>query len=250
MPQTQPLVEKYRPTRIEDFVLPSRHCLHKVLQWIEDPYPSAWLFHGPSGVGKTSLAIIMAALASPCEHGRQVYLGPDLDASRVRQLAPSLVHRPVWGGMHAIRIDEADSIPEIGQVRLLGLLENKGHALVIATSNQDLEKYESRLTSRFYPVHFSVEGLLKPGTDWLLGIAEKEEISINRKAAERMVVESKSNLRAALQRLDAYWARQLFPDQGRKCHGNPVPSPLPVVKGVVPPGVNRVGTVVEPASIC
>jgi replication-associated recombination protein RarA len=203
------LVDKYRPSRVQDLVLPAKHNLHKVIEWCQDPYPSAWLFHGPSGLGKTSLARIMASIASPSEFGRQSYVGPDLDGNKVRHLAPTLTQRPVFGGMHAILINEADAIPEVGQIRLLDLLEShpKTTALIVATANADLDHYESRLTSRFQCVHWTKEGLLTPATDWLLRIADCESIALTRKAAERMVVDSRTNLRAALQALDSYAAR-------------------------------------------
>lgn len=56
----QPLAEKYRPTRIADFVGldKAKRILSKLAA---NPYPSAWLFLGPSGTGKTTMALALAA---------------------------------------------------------------------------------------------------------------------------------------------------------------------------------------------
>jgi len=54
LPFPQSLAEKYRPRTIAEFVgldKPKRILAKFAVQ----PYPSAWLFVGPSGVGKTSM---------------------------------------------------------------------------------------------------------------------------------------------------------------------------------------------------
>jgi len=55
LPFPQSLAEKYRPRTIAEFVgldKPKRI----LAKFAEQPYPSAWLFVGPSGVGKTTMA--------------------------------------------------------------------------------------------------------------------------------------------------------------------------------------------------
>lgn len=53
----QSLVEKYRPTRITDFIGLDRP--KKVLTaFCKRPASGAWLFVGPSGVGKSTMALL------------------------------------------------------------------------------------------------------------------------------------------------------------------------------------------------
>lgn len=56
----QSLAEKYRPRRIAEFagLEKQRKILSKLAA---NPYPSAWLFVGPPGVGKTSMALAIAS---------------------------------------------------------------------------------------------------------------------------------------------------------------------------------------------
>ena len=59
----QQLAEKYRPLRIAEFagLEKQRKILSKLAA---NPYPSAWLFVGPPGIGKTSMALAVAAAVS------------------------------------------------------------------------------------------------------------------------------------------------------------------------------------------
>ncbi len=58
------LTEKYRPKTLQDLVLSPQHGLAASLEFCRSPYASAWLHHGKSGLGKSSLAEIMARVAS------------------------------------------------------------------------------------------------------------------------------------------------------------------------------------------
>ena len=56
----QSLAEKYRPTRIADFIGLERP--KRVLSvFCSRPASGAWLFVGPSGVGKSTMALTLAA---------------------------------------------------------------------------------------------------------------------------------------------------------------------------------------------
>jgi DNA polymerase III gamma/tau subunit len=60
LPFPQSLAEKYRPVRIADFIGLDRP--KKVLSaFCKRPASGAWLFLGPSGVGKSTMALAMAA---------------------------------------------------------------------------------------------------------------------------------------------------------------------------------------------
>jgi replication-associated recombination protein RarA len=198
----QRLIDKYRPSSVEELVLPTAHSVAAALKFTRKPRPSGWLLHGKSGLGKSSLADIMAASASDPFHTSR-YLGPDVDIATVRQMDITCSTRPMLGGYHTMIIDEADAIPPVAQVRLLGMLDRIGYGCVIFTSNDELGDFDARFLSRLQCQLFTSQGLLGPASIWLMEIARKEEIPLKLTDAERLVRYEKNNLRGALQALDA-----------------------------------------------
>src|ERR1043166_8746291 len=57
---TAPLPDKYRPQRLAD-VAGQAPVVRQLAAFAADPYPAAFLFHGPTGTGKTSCACALAA---------------------------------------------------------------------------------------------------------------------------------------------------------------------------------------------
>ncbi len=64
-----------------------------------------------------------------------------MDHNRTREIEASLHHRPLFGDLHFIQVDEADQITEGGQIRLLRLLEQAEHCVWVFTTNAPLESF-------------------------------------------------------------------------------------------------------------
>jgi replication-associated recombination protein RarA len=114
------LTEKYRPQSLADFVgleKPKRVCA----KLAANPFPSAWLFKGSSGTGKTTMALALAA-AIPAE----LHHIPSQDCNletiqRVRRICQYV---PQQGcKMHLVLIDEADQMSMAAQVAMLSILD-------------------------------------------------------------------------------------------------------------------------------
>src|SRR2546427_12091540 len=113
------LTEKYRPRRPRDFVgLPRvRPVLTRFLQ---KPFPSAWLFLGPSGVGKTSMAL---ALAERIPAELQHIPSRQCDLERVEEVARRCWYRPMNAKLHLVLVDEADQMTPAAQMAFLSKLD-------------------------------------------------------------------------------------------------------------------------------
>jgi replication-associated recombination protein RarA len=196
-----PLTEKYRPQAFQDLVLPSPHGLGAAVRFIDNPSRSRWMLVGKSGLGKTSLAEIMArACADPMctEH----FVGPDLDSTQVSKIVSATRTSPLFGRFYCYVCHEADAIPPGGQVRLLSALEDPAPAIWIFTSNEEAENWEPRFLSRFTVLQFSNQGLADPATRWLCRISILEGMELSYAEGEKIIRASKNNLRGALQRLE------------------------------------------------
>jgi len=168
---TQQLVDKYQPHHIQDFV--GLDDIKKTLTgFIADPYPSNWLFSGAPGLGKTSMAMALAA-DLPTEDTsddvfKRLFVGPrlihyysnDVDKQLVHDIkekfALQLSHQGYWT---VYLIDEVDEITHPAHISFLGLMENlAARAIVVFTCNSP-DKLPDRLMDRCHHLKFSNNGI-------------------------------------------------------------------------------------------
>ena len=110
------LAEKYRPHALNDFV--GLEKPKKILaKFAEAPYPSAWLFLGPSGTGKTSMALAF------CEtiHGELHHIpSQQCTVENIDSVVRQCHYVPSTGkSFHAVLVDEGDRMSKAAQLALL-----------------------------------------------------------------------------------------------------------------------------------
>jgi DNA invertase Pin-like site-specific DNA recombinase len=108
------------------------------------------------------------------------------------------------------------SVPEVG-VSLLAADHERSvvtaqireyRAVIILTSNDQLDSFEDRLLARVKSQSFTSQGLATNASTWLAKIAAAEGISISPTKIRRIVKLAKNNLRQALQDLEVFAAEQ------------------------------------------
>ncbi len=157
------LTEKYRPRTLDD-VLGQDEVVWGLREFLREPYSTALLFHGPTGVGKTTAARALAR-----------HLGCDPDdlmsdfeeiesggqrADTVREVVERL-HRGIRsftnpGGWKVLLVEEADKMSRDVEIIWLSALEGlsaRPRTLLIFTTN-DPEKLAERLVDRCEPCGF------------------------------------------------------------------------------------------------
>lgn len=206
-PETTPnlantLTEKYRPLRIADFIGLEKPK-QRMRALIARPKESAWLFVGPSGMGKTTLAMAVAS-----ELNAEFHHIPSqrCTVDAVEAIRKRCQYVPMGGrSLHLVLVDEADTMSKAAQDAFLSILDSTNRApntVFIFTCN-DTSTLETRFKSRCYAVEFSSYGIAKDAAQMLEAVWNAET---NGNASgpnfQRIVKDANNNLRTALMELE------------------------------------------------
>ncbi len=121
-----------RPTKLDE-VIGQRAVVDAIkTQFASCRWPTAWMFSGPAGVGKTTLAYIIADI-----QGAQPDAITEVNASNynkvedIRDIVAASKYRPMSGFCKVIILDEVQRLTEPAQNVLLKSLEEAGGAVWI-----------------------------------------------------------------------------------------------------------------------
>lgn len=203
----QPLADKYQPQVIDDFV--GLEKPRKVInKFISAPYASEWLFEGPSGTGKTSMALaICKAVAGELHH----IPSQSCDLARVKEVC-DLCHRVPFdwntgkgARFHVVLVDEADKMSYPAQLAFLSKLDSTAKppgTIFIFTCNA-VDTLEARFLSRCRRLQFSTYGMAEGLTKLLARIWDAEtDNPIDRPNFERIAKDNVNNVRSSLMALE------------------------------------------------
>jgi len=217
------LARKYRPQTFEE-VLGQAEVVRTLTSAIAGGKQAhAYLFSGPRGTGKTSMARILAK-ALNCEKGptpspcnecaqcREITVGSSLDVleidaasnrgiDEIRSLRENVNLRPVRARSKVYIVDEVHMMTEDAFNALLKTLEEPPEFVTFILATTAPEKIPPTIRSRCQQHFFrplSMEVMKKA----LAGIAEKEGVAIAEEALERIVDFSAGAMRDCLSVLD------------------------------------------------
>lgn len=159
-----PLTEKYRPRTLDE-IRGQRRAVVQLKSWIsqaDQGQPGqAFVFHGPTGVGKTAAALAMAHdlgcdMSDPYYGGVQEIPSGQQDGAAVDAMLARLRIRPMFGaGWRVAIVNEADNMTKQAEaIWLDGLERLPPGAIVIFTTNH-VDRLSRRLASRCESVAFS-----------------------------------------------------------------------------------------------
>lgn len=196
-----PLCEKYRPRVIQDFIGLEKQ--RKILSaFAKRPVSCAWLFIGPSGVGKSTMAM---ALAEELRGELHKIPSQKCNAQAIEDTVRTCWFAPMTvGGFHVVLCDEADQMSNAAQLQLLSKLDSTDPApntVWIFTAN-DCERLEKRFLSRCRVLEFSSYGMRAEIAAHLAKVWEAETGKAGELNWERIAKDSNTNVRDAMNTLE------------------------------------------------
>lgn len=218
----QPLAEKYRPHRVQDFIgLAKPKAI--LTRFAKKPYASAWLFLGESGVGKTTMAL---ALAEQLKAELHHVPSRSCDLDTVENLTRICHYVPLGGGCHLILVDEADQMTLPAQHAFLSKLDATAfppNTIFIFTANST-RYLEDRFLSRCRTLEFSGHNIGRELPAYLQRIWRAETGKTNTVNFATLAELADHNVRDALSRLEIEILSGGTPDEPMTERRRPTPA--------------------------
>ena len=148
------LTEKYRPKTLGE-VRGQDHIVRSLARFAASPSPKAFILHGASGTGKTSIGLALArGLGVDVDKGawgglHEIPSG-ECTAETIRELFNTTLRYSSWhgSGWKVVLVNEADNMSDKASYIWLDVLEKLPSKVVVVFTSNDAGKFSSRFKSR------------------------------------------------------------------------------------------------------
>ena len=204
------LYEKYRPRHLDDVIGQEKavKILHRLMARDDWDRDALWI-EGPSGTGKTSLALAVANELGADRHNVHEIDGDKLDKATRDDLEQRFQYAAWGNGVRVIVVNEAHAIPRQAVQWLLTALERiPSRTYWIFTTTEEIREdlfgeFSRPLASRCKLLRLTSQGLAPKFAARAREIAQAEDLDGQpEKAYVRLVQECRNNMRLVLQRIE------------------------------------------------
>ena len=205
----QALYRKYRPKKLDD-VSGQKHIVTVLNNAIKTGKIShAYLFTGPRGVGKTSVARILAHEINNLAYNEtdnhidiiEIDAASNRRIDEIRDLREKVNISPAQAKYKVYIIDEVHMLTKEAFNALLKTLEEPPAHAVFILATTDAHKVPDTIISRTQQFNFKPIEISEMANE-LVNIAKKENIKIDRVIAERIAAHGQGSFRDSLSLLD------------------------------------------------
>lgn len=206
---SQALYRKYRSTSLDEIVGQTAVVTSLKNALKTNQISHAYLFTGPRGVGKTSIARILAFEINNIPYNSdnlpldiiEIDAASNRRIDEIRDLREKVRIAPTVAKYKIYIIDEVHMLTKEAFNALLKTLEEPPAHVIFILATTEAHKIPETIISRTERYHFR---LAEPAqvTEHLVKIAKKENIDIDKDAVETLAVHSGGSLRDALSLMD------------------------------------------------
>lgn len=196
------LYHKYRPTTLSEMV-GNKETVEIIEQSInKKDTPHVWLFHGPTGCGKTTLARIVASeLGCDGTDFREIDSADFRGIDTIREIRKQAQYRPILGERKAFLLDECHQLSRDAQNALLKALEDTQEHVFYFLCTTDPQRLIDTIRGRClsFPVELLSELEMKRV---LRNVVKAEDDTLDKDIYDQIILDAQGHPRNALQILE------------------------------------------------